>query len=216
MLLLAEQLKTTHQTVRKSLPDALNLRLHRAISWLQKAEQCDDDDTRFITLWIAFNAAYSQELGLMQLSDSSKYRQFLDKIVSLDEQSSIQSQLWENFTQAIRVLLDNKYVYQPFWNHHNGIEGYDDWQERFNKSKQAAQISILNQDTAKVLNIIFERLYTLRNQIIHGGATWNSQTNRQQLKDATNILGQLVPIIINIMMNHPEQIWGEACYPVVE
>ena len=216
MPLLAEQLKTTHQTVRKSLPDALNLRLHRAISWLNKAEQCDDNDTRFITLWIAFNSAYSQETGLMHVSDGNKFRHFLNKIVSLDEQKHIQNQLWDTFTQAIRVLLDNKYVYQPFWNYHNGIEGYDDWQARFNKAKQAAQIAILNQDTAKVLNIIFERLYTLRNQIIHGGATWNSQVNRKQVSHGAELLLSLMPVFVDTMMSNPEANWGAPYYPVVD
>ena len=25
----------------------------------------------------------------------------------------------------------------------------------------------------------------------------------------------LVPLVIEIMMDHPETLWGEACYPVV-
>jgi hypothetical protein len=49
---------------------------------------------------------------------------------------------------------------------------------------------------------------------MHGGATWNSQTNRQQLKDGVKILGKLVPAIIEVMMRHPEKMWGDACYPV--
>ena len=40
------------------------LRMHRALSWLQRAETAgDDDDVAFICLWIAFNAAYAQDLG---------------------------------------------------------------------------------------------------------------------------------------------------------
>ncbi len=167
-------------------------------------------------LWIAFNAAYSQDTGLTHISDSHKFNQFLDRMVQLDDHNALQQHLWKEFTQAIRVLLDNPYVYQPYWNHQNGIEGYEDWQMTFTKAKQAAQHALMTKDTAKVLGIVFHRLYTLRNQIMHGGATWNGQTNRQQLKDATQILGKIVPIIINIMMSHPEQIWGEACYPVVE
>ena len=42
--------------------DELNLRLHRSISWLTKAEQASDDlDIEFITLWISFNAVYAKE-----------------------------------------------------------------------------------------------------------------------------------------------------------
>ena len=46
-----------------------------------------------------------------------------------------------------------------------------------------------------VLSIVFDRLYVLRNQLVHGGATWNSQVNRQQLRDGVAILGTLVPLI---------------------
>lgn len=47
-----------------------------------------------------------------------------------------------------------------------------------------------------MLSIVFQRLYTLRNQLIHGGANWNSAVNRDQLRDANGILGDVVPIII--------------------
>ena len=33
------------------------------LSWLHRAEQCEDEDGRFIFLWIAFNAAYAQDLA---------------------------------------------------------------------------------------------------------------------------------------------------------
>jgi len=212
----ATQLKQRHRQEREAQQPALALRIHRALSWLEKAESLEDHDSQFIFLWIAFNAAYSQETGEVSISDGQKFNAFLKRIVELDTEKRIHQQLWQQFTQAIRVLLDNHYVYQPYWNHHNGIAGYDNWQTSFNKAKQAAQISIMKQDTAQVLSILFSRLYTLRNQIIHGGATYNSQVNRQQLKDATQILSLIVPIIIEIMMNNANQAWGEACYPVVD
>ena len=51
---------------------------------------------------------------------------------------------------------------------------------------------------------------------MHGGATWGSGVNRSQVKDGANILGQVVPVIIHLMMEHPKKDWGEPCYPVVE
>jgi len=70
-------------------------------------------------------------------------------------------------------------------------------------------------NTATVLSVLFSRLYTLRNQIMHGGATFNSSANRQQLRYCTNILDLLVPTIIEIMMNNPNDLWGEPVYPYV-
>jgi len=66
-----------------------------------------------------------------------------------------------------------------------------------------------------LLGVIFNRLYTMRNQLIHVGATWNSSVNRKQLKDSVSLLSKLVPLIIEIMMTHPEALWGDACYQVV-
>ena len=49
----------------------LSLRLHRALSWLNRAEQlADDPDSQFIFLWIAFNAAYA--LGYAQEWDRAQ------------------------------------------------------------------------------------------------------------------------------------------------
>lgn len=68
----------------------------------------------------------------------------------------------------------------------------------------------------KLFAATFERLYVLRNQVMHGGATWHSSVNRDQIRDGVNILGDVVPIIIHLMMENPRQLWGDPVYPVVE
>jgi len=30
------------------------------------------------------------------------------------------------------------------------------------------------------------------------------------------IMGQVVPIVIHLMMNDYQRVWGDACYPVVD
>ena len=211
----ANNLKIRQRNERDQYSEALSLRIHRAISWLTRAEQCSDTDGRFVFLWISFNAAYSNELGGISIAESEQFRHFLSKLVELDTQQKLYDITWKKYTSAIRVLLDNQYVYQPFWNHHNCIAGFSEWEKHFKASKQAANIALANKDTSAVLGIIFNRLYTLRNQIIHGGATWNSSANRNQLRDATAILGDLVPALIEIMMDNKDVHWGEACYPVI-
>ncbi len=70
---------------------------------------------------------------------------------------------------------------------------------------------MLNRDTAIVLSIVLSHIYTLRNQLVHGGATWNSSVNRDQLRDCTNLMGKLVPLVIEIMLDHPEALWAMRC-----
>ena len=57
-----DAIRARHRAVRDGYPPDLNLRLHRALSWLKRAEMAEDDDGRFIFLWIAFNAAYAREI----------------------------------------------------------------------------------------------------------------------------------------------------------
>jgi hypothetical protein len=52
---------------------------------------------------------------------------------------------------------------------------------------------------------------------------WRSQcafprkrVNRDQIRDGANILGDVVPIVIHLMMENAQGVWGDACYPVVE
>ena len=81
--------------------------------------------------------------------------------------------------------------------------------------RRAAELALPGNNTLAVLAIVFSRLYVLRNPIIHGGATWASKANREQVRDYANLLGKVVPAIIEIMTDHPKQDWGKVVYPVV-
>ena len=211
-------LKERHRAIRADFPQDHDLRVHRSLSWLRRAEQCEDDeDGRFIFLWIAFNAAYAQEMrhdGPMP--EHKVLQEFLARLTDHDEERLLASVVWTEFPKAIRLLLNNQYVFQPYWDSQNGRRPRGEWAGLFERAKVGASRALGSNDTARVLSHVFSRLYTLRNQMIHGGSTWNSAVNRDQVRDGANILGKLVPVIIEIMMNHPNAPWGEPCYPVVE
>ncbi|MGI2160762.1 hypothetical protein ACRN9X_03435 [Shewanella oncorhynchi] len=210
------QLKNQQRILREQSPTNLNLRVHRALSWLQRAEMADDDDGRFIFLWIAFNAAYATEIDeRFKLSEQESFKGFLEKLCELDKQKQIDQLVWREFSGSIRILLDTPFVLQSFWDFHSGKITEDKWKERLLQGKKMASHALSSSNTPILLGVIFNRLYTMRNQLIHGGATWNSSVNRKQLKDSASLLSKLVPLIIEIMMTHPETLWGDACYPVV-
>lgn len=208
---------TTHfQTSKPTRPDELNLRLHRALSWLGKAEASKDDlDIQFIALWIAFNAVYAREFVSTRSADKMSFTQFLNHICRLDKTQQLYNLIWQRFSQNIRVMLNNPYVFQPFWDYHNGKISENAWQQDFAKANQKAQKALVAQDTHAILMVVFDRLYTLRNQLVHGGATYQSHVNRDQLKDGCHILFAIVPIIIQIILDNPQQPWGKPFYPVV-
>jgi hypothetical protein len=210
------ELKARQRAERDGWPDFVSTRIHRALSWLRRAEDCGDDDGRFVFLWIAFNAAYANELGEHRMPENRRFGEFLERLVALDETGRLRRLLWEQFAGPVRVLLQNKFVFQPYWDHLNGLPGSDDWAGQFERANRAATGALMKHDTGKVLGVVFARLYTLRNQLIHGGATWNSSVNREQLRDANAIMSALVPIVIEIMMDSAGEHWGEPCYPVRE
>ena len=210
-----DTLKQYQREVRDTFTDNLGIRVHRALSWLKRAEQCEDDDSRFIFLWIAFNAAYGCDIhDDKRFSERNLHHHFIKRICKMDDKNLLYDLVWDEFSGSIRLFLDNRYIYQPFWEFKRGNLDEVDWILRIARATVRARKALVNQDTGKVLAIIFNRLYTLRNQLIHGGATWDSKLNRNQVRDGANILGKIVPVIIHLMMLHPDQYWGAPSYPV--
>ena len=193
-----DELKTKQRSIRDGLPPNLGLRVHRALSWLSRGEQAGDDH----------DAAMERE--------RSVFDEFFRKLTGLDSENRIYNVIWERYPQAIRLLLNNRYVYQPFWKHHNGTPGYGDWAQRFDRSKRNVARALAQKDTRVILATLFDRLYVLRNQLVHGGATWGSSVNREQVRDGARIMALLVPVFVDLMMDHPEEHWGAPYYPVVE
>ena len=219
-LLTHATLKEKQRLIRDSFPENLGLRVQRAISWIDRAERVDDDDGKFIFLWIAFNAAYADERDF-QAELPKEWESFMSyfcKVVTLDAEQRICNAIWNNFSGPIRLLMDNEFVFKPFWKHQNGIEGYEDWENRFQREKRKFKRIALKQtdkDTKETLSLVFERLYVLRNQLVHGGATWNSEVNRNQVRDGAAILAFLIPVFVDVMMSHPSADWGQPFYPVI-
>lgn len=196
-------------------PESTRIRLHRAISWLKRSEQeVDDPDARFIFQWVAFNAAYAREFD-EAASERAKLREFLERLDAVDSRGDLKRLVQHTYSGSIRLLLDNKFVFEPFWRALRDHDSSGRWEEQFAGSKRAALQHFMAGNTATSLTIVFDRLYVLRNQLVHGGATWSSRLNRQQVKDASQLMGELVPTILGIMLDSPSTNHGDLLYPVV-
>jgi len=208
-------LKIRHRKEREQQCQNLNVRVHRALSWLNRAELCEDDDSKFIFLWIALNAAYAHEIAPEHRPKEYEFIYlFLERVCKLDDNNRLENLVWSEFPKSIRVLLNNQYIFQPYWDFLNGKISEEEWKNRFQRAKSIASTELGNRNTPKVLDIVLSRVYTLRNQLIHGGSTWDSQVNRGQIRDCTKFMGCLVPLVIEIMMDSAGEIWGKPCYPV--
>ncbi len=194
-------------------------RMRRAFSWLEKSREEPTDHGKFIYLWIAFNSAYGAEgIDVEEATEVKRFNDFFRKVIQQDESQEIYNIIWQTFHGPIRVLLDNKYVFGPFWDFIRGDKTEMAWIQAHKTYDQSINKALRAKNTALILKTIFHRLYTLRNQIFHGGTTCETGWGKPQLRDGSHIMTSLVPVILKIMQtdidNNPDsETWGRVYYP---
>jgi len=207
-----DQLKKLHRELRNEHEESFRIRIHRALSWLKRAEQeKEDTDAKFIFIWISFNGAYSIQLDSRKNFGDVQLRSNFFITLIKHGQDKIHDIIYQRFDKEIRSILDNEFILTSYW------DGIDDWQTKLKNEKKEVQIALRSRkETGYILSILFKRLYVLRNQIFHGGATWQGNLNRQQVRDGANLLSYLVPVMLEIMMKNPKEDWGTLAYPPTE
>ncbi len=51
---------------------------------------------------------------------------------------------------------------------------------------------------------------------LHFKYLWGGAVNRDQIRDATNLMGHIVPALTGIMLNERPELTGRPCFPVVD
>ena len=187
-----------------------NDRMRRATSWLERAAQEESDmDAEFIFYWIAFNSAY----GGNGYAEKEAFRNFFRKILALGAGREILDKIRRQCPEAIASFRDNEYVFPKFWteNTHQGTHP-SEWEHLFISSNHKIDEGIKNGNAQDVLEELFDRLYVLRNQLLHGSATWKGGVNRRQVENGAVIMRLLIPSFINTMLDNPAEEWGEPYY----
>ena len=212
---LSTSLKSKLRALDQSNNEGFYIRLHRAISWLKAAEEnADNQDFQIISYWISLNSCYAISGDVDRFAESSKLTEFFEKIIEADKHETIYELFWTEFPGMIRILLDNQFIYKRYWLYQRGQ--VSSWKEEFERDNSRAFRLLQNPDkSVELIELVMRRLYQMRNQLIHGGATYKSSINRTQVRDSANLLGRLIPLIIDIMLDNPEEAWGEIYYPVV-
>ena len=155
-------------------------------------------------------------LMIYRLSEQATFRSLLKKLLELDGKGRFEQLVWAEFSGSIRLLLDNPFVFYDFWSHQKGEITEVEWKKRFSEATAAVKAALSRRDTEMILSVVLSRIYTLRNQLMHGGATWNGSVNRDQMRDCVNLMGKLAPLTIEVMLDNPKTLWGDACFPVVK
>ena len=172
-------------------------------------------------MWIAFNAAYAHEtLDNLGIPTKERYAEFFSKLLRLDGKKEVLAAILSKRSDIFEHLIDNYYVFLPFWRDTAGLPDGANWEYDLDQSKKDFDEALDKGDangTQIALSILFDRLYDLRNQVMHGGARHRSPNNRRQVEPGAEVMALLVPIFIRLMKaNPPPKVdWGELDYPPI-
>jgi hypothetical protein len=92
----------------------------------------------------------------------------------------------------------------------------ESWESKLEKSINESKGALTDQNILKFLEILFDRLYVLRNQLMHGGATYNGKVNREQVGLGYQILSKAIPSFIDVLLENPNHDWGLPTYLPVD
>ena len=123
------------------------------------------------------------------------------------------------YAMRISFLVENKFTFQKYWDFTKGVEEASDWKRSLSSSVKKYNDCRISMDVSTILSIVFDRLYVLRNQLMHGGSSCGSKLNRETIDDAVGFLSDLIPsMLLVMMMNYKkDHDWGELFYvPVKE
>ena len=190
-----------------------NLRIHRACSWLQRAEEINDDkdlDLALMGQWVAFNALYSKwdSTERQPCGDRQSWREFLNRILQLDDTGHM-SQVLQEHKRLVVAILRDEYLSSYFWEEPSS--------KRASQSKKAMHESstwYIEGNWTLILDRLIERIYLLRCQLTHGAATFGGMLNRTASRHCSTMLQHPLPAIILVIADHgADEDWGETCYP---
>ena len=212
------------------------IRFERALSWIKRSEYESlrgDRDVQFILLWVALDALFGRERDIVTQSRG----RIPGRIAALMKEDRAEI-IWREFYRkrdAVFRILQNRYIFNPFWKaiaesgvHAQEVTGLHVNPKNAKHPKVAESdrefaaenrrvLALLARgrahDKRVVAQIIFRRLGTLRNQLMHGSSGHSESLNRSQVEDGYSLLSALAPRILHVMMESPDTLHGVVAYP---
>jgi hypothetical protein len=190
------------------------IRFHRACSWLDRVEKLEeaDADLALVSQWIAFNSLYGQwdtNIG-HAVADRECWRVFLERILEIDLAGYVREVL-ESQKALVLSLMEDQYLSELFWHDPGQEKG-----RRARRTKLEAQKWYVEDKWQLILEHVFERIYLLRCQLIHGAATFGGKLNRRSLRRCSVMMGHALTAILSVWIDFgADEDWGIICYPPV-
>jgi Apea-like HEPN len=189
------------------------IRVHRSLSWFERALALDDTEepeARLLYAWIAFNALYGvwdSEEGFAA-GERASWKAFVETLLQIDRQQLLAQQI-QVIQTDILWLLECKFLDPTFWRNPDETGGV---RRRYHQA-----IRLYHEGCwVKILGFTLDRIYVLRSQIVHGAATRGSSLNRESLTRCRRVLEALMPVILQLVIEQRvDDQWPPLCYPPI-
>ncbi|MBH58728.1 MAG: hypothetical protein CMJ82_16270 [Planctomycetaceae bacterium] len=111
--------------------------------------------------------------------------------------------------RRIHEMFASKYLNRKNWRKHE-IKDHDQRDQSVLAYQQWRQ----TQNWARIFDGLLDRIYLIRCQMVHGGATYNSGKNRRSVNDCNVVLNELINAVCMILIDKgTDHDWGIMCYP---
>lgn len=223
-----ERLSGRLERMRERLSEDAYVRVYRTISWIRACEAPGTvDEFRLFALWVAFNSLYGGgdfsfiTKSAQRTSDKKMFKRFLSDLADRDSERLLRA-LLRDYRLIQEALIDNRYVHYGYW-----IDLFErepdeaKWAGQFERDQARMRKAFADRDPAVMIDLLFERLYVLRNQLFHGAATCGGSLNRRQVEAGVSVLRNLVPVMTDIVLgiledNPGYDRWGRLPYPPMD
>jgi hypothetical protein len=195
-------------------------RLQRADSWIQAAQEVSQDRMHeaFIFLYIAFNCMYGRR---KYEGDESQIGEDLDAFFAkllvmhrrnMQQGGSILKEALASCRQDGAILIRDRFLVNNYW---RGNQPAATLQAKLNREAGGALEALDDGDYRDFLAPLFRRISVLRNQIMHGCATYGPRSHgRASLEKAIRVLKVLVPAFYKLMRQYGHELtWDPIPYP---
>jgi len=202
------------------MPDqGLEDRLQRADSWLQAAAALrpDQQHEAFIFLFIAFNCLYGRRQYEGDDAQIGKdFDEFFKKLRVLHEHDVADggAALKKAVAAARRdgaILIRDKFLSNRYWRGGSSVA----LQKQLNRDAGAVEEALALGSYDLFLDLTFRRVSVLRNQIMHGCATYGPRSYGQaSLAKGLRFLKVMVPAFYDLAKRYGHEVkWEPVPYP---
>jgi hypothetical protein len=189
------------------------IRVHRSLSWLERALELDPEtqpDGRLLYAWIAFSSLcgrWDLEAGY-PVRDKECREAFLEMLMGIDRAGMLGEKIVA-LESDILWLLENKFLDPRFWK--------DPDKPGNVRAKYHLALRLYHdKNWGGIMQHTLDRIAVLRGQIVHGAATRGSSLNRESLNRCRTILEALLPVILQLVIEHrADDDWPPLCYPPI-